>query len=82
MPLHTILYTNLSNLIFNVIFGKVARLQLQVYEQLAQLKETGRYPNIKNALDELNSKLMDVTKVHYQTNYKKFVPLDLCHLVS
>ena len=53
---------------FNVIFGKVARLQLQVYEQLSQLKETGRYPNIKDALDELNSKLMDVTKVGCQIN--------------
>lgn len=70
MPFHTILYTNLSDLIPYVFFVKVARLQLQVYEQLAQLKETGRYPNINDALDELNSKLMDVTKVRYQTNYK------------
>lgn len=70
MPFDTILYTNLSDLIPYVFFVKVARLQLQVYEQLAQLKETGRYPNIKDALDELNSKLMDVTKVRYQTNYK------------
>ena len=43
--------------------NQVARLQLQVYEQLVQLKDSGRYPNINDALDELNSRLMDVTKV-------------------
>ncbi|XP_028403590.1 nuclear pore complex protein Nup155-like isoform X2 [Dendronephthya gigantea] len=43
---------------------EVARLQLQVHEELVQLKDTGRYPNVNDALDELNSKLMDVTKLY------------------
>lgn len=43
---------------------EVARLQLQVYEQLVQLRETGRYSDINEALGDLDSKLMDVTKLY------------------
>ena len=52
-------------LMFTQCFWQVARLQLQVYEQLVQLKDTGRYSAINEALDDLNSNLMDVTKVRY-----------------